>query len=93
MLWQDILITTASFVFSLALFPQIYYGFKEKKGHITYATSVPTFIGLYAICIAYFSLHLVLSTIVCFITGTLWFILFIQRWMYNKTEILKIKKN
>ncbi len=85
MSWQDIVITASSIVFSLSLFPQIYKGFKEKKGHIAYATSVPTFIGLYVISFAYFTLGLYLSTIMCFITGTLWVILLGQRVTYKKT--------
>lgn len=83
MLWQDAVITAASIVFSAALIPQIYHGFKEKKGHIAYATSVPTLVGLYVICYAYFTLGLVLSTVVCFITGTLWLTLFVQKLVYK----------
>ncbi len=81
--WQDIVITITTIVFSIALFPQIYRGFKEKKGHIAYATSVPTFIGLFVISFAYYTLGLFFSTIMTFITGTLWLILFIQRVKYG----------
>lgn len=84
MLWQDIVITAVNIIFSLALFPQVYYGFKEKKGSITYATSVPTFIGLYILCFVFFTLNLFLSTIICALTGTLWLILFIQKLKYGK---------
>lgn len=86
MVWQDIVITIASIVFSLALFPQVYYGFKNKKGTITYATSVPTFIGLYAIAVSYLSLGLYFSAGMSVITGTLWLIFFIQRIKYGETK-------
>lgn len=85
-MWQDYVITAASFIFSAALIPQVYKGYKEKKGTISYATSGPTFIGLYAICYAYFTLDLFLSMAISLITGTLWFALFIQRLVYKKQE-------
>lgn len=84
MLWQDYLLTIINITFSLALFPQVISGFKEKKGFINYATSIPTFIGLYIICFVYLTLNLYLSAGICLITGTLWFLLFIQRWKYGK---------
>jgi hypothetical protein len=83
MLWQDIVITTASIVFSAALVPQIYRCFKEKKCQITRATSGPTFIGLFAVSYTYYTLNLFLSTVVCFITAILWLTLFIQRIAYK----------
>ena len=85
MMWQDILLMVVNVVFSVALFPQVYYGFKEKKGEIKYATSIPTFIGVYVICWVYFSLGLFFSTIISLVTGTLWFLLFMQRVKYNKS--------
>jgi len=84
MLWQDIVIAIACIIFSVSLIPQIYQGFKEKKGHIAYATSVPTFIGLFAITYTYFTLGLVFSGVISFITGALWLTLFIQKLIYNK---------
>ncbi|HAT03632.1 MAG TPA: hypothetical protein DCS29_02525 [Candidatus Magasanikbacteria bacterium] len=84
MIWQDIVITIASIIFSLALFPQVYYGFKNKKGAITHSTSVPTFLGLYVIAFVYFSLELYFSAGMSIITGTLWLIFCIQRIKYGK---------
>jgi len=85
MLWQDIVITIASIIFSISLFPQVYLGFKNKKGYITFATYIPTFIGLYVVCVTYFTLGLFLSAVMCFITGTIWLILFFQRLIFGKT--------
>ncbi len=84
MLWQDTVITVANIMFFASLVPQVYYGFKEKKGFITLATSGPIFIGLYAISVSFYTLNLYFSSIMLFVTGTLWLVLFIQRLMYRK---------
>lgn len=84
MTWQDIVITAASVMFSFSLIPQVYSGFKEHTGPIKFQTSIPTFVGLYAIAIAMWTLSLFFSAIVTFITGTLWFLLFLQRFLYRK---------
>ena len=86
MSWQDITITIASLVFALSLIPQVYLGFKEKKGVITYATSIPTCAGLCVIGIAYFSLGLYFSFAVTCLTTALWFTLFLQRVFYKKNR-------
>ena len=83
--WQDIAITSSSIIFSLSLFPQVYYGFKNKVGGITVATSAPTFVCLFLISFAYFTLDLYFSAITTVFTGILWLLLFIQRLMYKKT--------
>ena len=84
MLWQDIVIMIANIIFFISLVPQVYFGFKEKKGFITLATSGPIAIGLYAISISFYTLNLYFSSIVLFVTGTLWLALFIQRLIYKK---------
>lgn len=84
MIWQDLVISVSSLVFSLSLVPQVYEGFRTKKGLVTMATSAPTVIGLYAISIAYFTLSLSFSSVLAFTTGTLWLLLFIQRAVYQK---------
>lgn len=89
MIWQDILISIASITFSIALIPQVYHGFKEKQGVIKLQTSIPTVLGLFAVMFAFFTLDLYFSTIVSFITGTLWVILVIQRVIYNEVVAKK----
>ncbi|PIR76715.1 MAG: hypothetical protein COU32_00510 [Candidatus Magasanikbacteria bacterium CG10_big_fil_rev_8_21_14_0_10_42_10] len=89
MLWQDLTITIVSIVLSLAMLPQVYHGYKQKRGHMHHATSIPTIVGLYVLCFVYFSLGLVFSTIVTFLTGTLWIVLFLQRWHYGEPNIDK----
>ncbi|MBU1623116.1 MAG: hypothetical protein KKH52_01670 [Nanoarchaeota archaeon] len=83
MLWQDLVITIATFVFSISLLPQVLLGFKKKKGLITLATSGPTFLALYVVAVVYFTLSLYLSFVVGLITATLWLILFLQKLRYR----------
>jgi len=84
MIWQDIVIAIASIVFSFALVLQVYHGFKYKSGPIKLETSIPTFLGLYVICFVYITLTLYFSASISFLVGTIWFILFVQRLLYNK---------
>lgn len=84
MVWQDVAISVASLVFSLSLLPQLWAGFRGKKGPIKPMTSVPTFAGLFAVSYAYFTLSLIFSAVVCFLTGCIWLALFMQRVMYGE---------
>jgi hypothetical protein len=85
MVWQDALISIASLAFTVSLLPQLYSGFREKKGPIKSQTSVPTFLGLFAVSYAYFTLSLFFSAAVCFFTGVIWLALFVQRVMYGES--------
>ena len=84
MVWQDIAMTIANSAFAVCLIPQVYNGFREKRGFITLATSGPTFIGLFAISMSLYSLNLIFSAVTAALAGTLWLILFIQRIIYKK---------
>ncbi len=83
MIWQDLVISAAGIIFGIALIPQVWEGFRDKKGPISPWTSAPTFLALYAMTIAYITLELYLSTAVLFCTGTLWLLLFVQRLLYT----------
>lgn len=83
-MWQDTLITIIIIFFSYALVPQIYKGFKEKKGFIDFQTSIITATGMYALAAIYITIDLIFSSIIALITGTLWTTLFIQRIIYKK---------
>ncbi len=83
MTWQDIAITGIIIAFSYALIPQIYTGFKKKKGLINPQTSLITGIGMYLLSIIYFTMDLYFSTIMSLITGIFWTILFIQKIIYK----------
>ena len=83
MVWQDVVISGAMILFAVSLVPQVYEGFKKKKGYITLKTSIPTVIGLVAILFAYLSLGLYFSTIICFLTMVMWLLLLVQRIIYG----------
>jgi len=83
-MWEDIVITLANLLFTYALVPQVYHGFKTKKSGIVLQTSALTTIGLYATCLSFFSLALFFSGTVTLVNGTLWAILFIQRLKYRR---------
>ncbi|HDK42215.1 MAG TPA: hypothetical protein ENG87_02445 [Candidatus Pacearchaeota archaeon] len=73
----------ANIIFSYALIPQIYSGFKTKKGLIEMQTSTIMALGLYAVAIAFLSLDLYFSAIMVSVSGTLWVILLIQKIKYQ----------
>ena len=82
---QDLVIFIANIVISFSLIPQVWYGFKGRKGPVRYVTSIPYGLSLYAIAGAYVSLGgLSLSAGITGIAATLWIVLAIQRWMYEK---------
>ena len=85
MVWQDIVIMVVNLVLSLSLLPQLYHEFKEKKGTITAATSVPTFLGLYTLSFTYYTLSLYFGAITTALTGTLWLMFFMQSAIHKKS--------
>ena len=93
MVWQDTVISIINAVFVVSLLPQAYNGFKQKKGYITAATSVPTFIGLYVMAFCTFTLELYYSTATIALCATIWFILFIQRILYSKAWLFNFREN
>tara|TARA_Y100000310_G_scaffold105782_1_gene104321 strand:- start:568 stop:822 length:255 start_codon:yes stop_codon:yes gene_type:complete len=84
MIWPDIVLTIANLIFTYALFPQVYQGFKTRKGAIVLQTGILTSLGLFASCIAFFSLGLIFSGTICNINAILWVILTIQRLIFKK---------
>ena len=83
MVWQDLVISAASILLVYSIIPQVYQGFKRKKGFITIQTSFLTSAGLFAISISMFTLKLYLSSIVIALNAILWLILFVQRLKYG----------
>ncbi|MBU0981444.1 hypothetical protein KKC94_02010 [Patescibacteria group bacterium] len=84
MIWQDLVITIVNIVFTTALLPQVYHGFKEKIGPIKLQTSIPTFLGCYTLAICFLTLSLPFSAAVTFLSGSMWFLLFLQRLIYKR---------
>ena len=85
-MWQDIVMAIATGLFSYALIPQVYHGFKNKKGYLTLQTSLITTLGIYAIAISFLTLKLYFSPIMNFVSGTLGLLLFIQGVMYQEAR-------
>lgn len=84
MVWQDIVITLANLLFLYSLSNQVLYGFKSKKGLIALSSSFFTFVGLYAMSFAMYTLGLYFSALTIFISACLWVVLFVQRLIYGR---------
>ena len=84
MIWQDIVVAIANILFGYSLIYQVYRGYKDKKGFLSLPSSFLTSLGLYALTIAYFTLGLLISSVISAFNGTMWLILFIQRLVYGK---------
>ena len=84
MAWQDLVIAVVNAILTVSLVPQVYQNFRNKKGPITFATSIPTFLGLYVMAFCFITLSLYYSAIMVSLCGTLWLVFFIQRIIYAK---------
>ncbi|MDA3854857.1 MAG: hypothetical protein PF569_01265 [Candidatus Woesearchaeota archaeon] len=84
MVWQDFVISGANLLFIYSLSNQVFYGFKTKKGLIALSSSFLTFIGLFAISFAFYTLDMYLSFIALFVSAWLWVALFFQRIKYGR---------
>ncbi len=84
MMWQDVVVTIVSLVFAYAMIPQIIYGFKKKKGVITYQFSLLNMLSMVALIIAYYTLGLIFATIISFFILIGWTTLFIQKIVYKE---------
>jgi len=69
--------------FGYALLPQIYQGFKQKKGLINLQISLITAVGMYILTFVYITLELYFSATISFVTGIIWIILFAQKIIYK----------
>lgn len=82
--WQDITITLCNVIFTFALIPQVYEGFKTKTGHIKIQTALPYSLALGVMAFALYTLKLPFSSAITFIAGMLWGLLGIQTIRYRK---------
>jgi len=83
MIWQDAVITIIMIAFSYALIPQVYQGFKQKKGFINLQTSIITSLGMYILTFTYITLELYFSATMGLINAILWTTLFFQKIIYK----------
>lgn len=86
MIWQDYLIGAMTILFSIALVPQVYYGFRFKKGTILISVGLLTSFGLYVLAFTFATLGLYFSMIMNIVTGSLWFLLLLQTIVYRKAR-------
>ncbi|MBW3019616.1 hypothetical protein KY329_05535 [Candidatus Woesearchaeota archaeon] len=84
MIWQDYVVSISMFAFAYALIPQVIKGFKVKKPLITLQTAVINWAVAWILAFSFFTLGLVLTTIMNLIVGTLWAVLFFQNLKYTK---------
>ena len=85
-MWQDIVISIASIIFVYAMFPQIIYGFKTKKGLISLQFSLLNLFAMIGLVVVYANLNLIFSTIINILISFLWIILLIQRVKYGPVK-------
>ncbi len=83
MIWQDLVLAITNMVLGYAIIPQVYEGFKKKKGLVNLQTSFLTSLGLYIIGIVVLTLKLYFAAIIDFVIAILWTILFIQKIIYD----------
>jgi len=78
---QDYILTIGSLIFIIALIPSV---LSEHKPALS--TSVSTMAVLYVFAGVYVSLHLWLTTVTTFLSGTMWAILAVQKWRQTKSD-------
>jgi hypothetical protein len=84
MAWQDTAITISIFALSYALIPQILLAHKRKKSLISLQAAAITIIGMISLAVTYLTLNFALSSIMAFVSATLWAILLVQSKIYKK---------
>jgi hypothetical protein len=84
MVLQDLIISIINLILSISLIPEVYLGFRKRKGFITLRTSVPTTFSLYALSIVYYTLDLNLAALTSLFMATLWLLFLIQKIIYKK---------
>jgi hypothetical protein len=81
MIWQDWVFSIGAIVLNISLLPSIFSNDKPA-----WTTSIITAIVSYVVSAVFFSLNLYLSTVIIFISATLWLILFLQVKLFRKTS-------
>lgn len=74
--WQDIMIATVSLMFGVILLPLLRDVWQGKTTLNLYTASLTT-IGLFILTATFFTMHFWVSFIADFISGIIWFLLFI----------------
>lgn len=83
MIIQDLVIALCIIGLAYALIPQVYHGFKYRKGTITYQTGLITWILLWIMSFFLMKAGLRFSGAMNIVIGILWMLLVIQRKLYG----------
>ena len=81
MVWQDLVLTTGSVLFIIALAPSV---FSKDKPALTTSLLTGTVLAVYAV--VYVTLSLWLTTVTVGFTSLTWFILAYQKYTANKSS-------
>ena len=80
LVWQDLVLMIGGFLFTVALIPTL----KSKKDKPAKLTSFMTGTLLLIFAITYLSLELSLAFITTLSTAIMWFVIFTQKFFYDK---------
>lgn len=84
--YSDILLAIASIAFSVSLFLQLVYNYRNRICEIPYSTSVPTAFSMAVVTLVYLSNTFILSTVLGSITTVVWSVIAMQRYHYRTEE-------
>ena len=79
---SDIILSVCSIIFSLSLFPTVYYNYKNHLCEIPFSTSLPTFFGMSMVTMVYIANNFHLATIVGSMTTLAWLTIAVQKYKY-----------
>ena len=87
MIWQDVIMTGCSIIFSYALIPQVYRIFKLKKAdQFSWQMIIPTVIALTIFNITSFTLGLYLTSAFGISTVACWILIGIGKFKYGRVK-------
>ena len=83
MIWQDVALLIINIIVGYGLIPQVYHGFKTKKGTITLQTAIIMTSSVLAFAFVFATMDLFLSAGISAFNGIMWSILLVQRLIYK----------
>ncbi|MCK4997577.1 hypothetical protein KAS08_04685 [Candidatus Pacearchaeota archaeon] len=83
MVWQDLALMILNIIVGYALIPQVYHGFKTKRGNVTFQTSIVMATAVFGFAFVFATMDLYLSAGISAFNGIMWTILLIQKLVYK----------
>ena len=83
MLWQDILLTFASILFTYSVIPQVCYNYKNKICKIENKFLIITILAELLVCVCFMSMGLYMSGTFCALQMVLWGVIIYQKYLYE----------